>query len=329
MNISELHRSIFSLRFALSVVFFARIGLFELTRDRWLDASQIEELLHIRKDKLQIVLGMLVAHGVLVEDGDRYRLNESLVPAFSEGHPDSLINLLIFDSLNVHKWVSLETNFLEEGTFSIGEISRKEIFSKAMQERVMEMHERVADVITTYTTDSVADVGCGPGSTIECVLRRNDAIRCYLIDTANVLAMTSLRFRGKYGDAENIKFVAGDVLKSALPVRARVVLASRLLMGYVDQNLAKVISNLVSALEPEGVLIINEFNPDTRVGSLMSLDAFINAGTFILHETQYAALLERHGMKLANKIRTSSFTHALCFIKDSHAGMEISNTPTS
>lgn len=315
MNISELHRSVFDLRFSLALMFFIRLGLFDLLKGDWLTIAQMEKSLHIKEGRLQAVIDVLLAHGVVIKNQETYRLPDDLAPAFSDDSPESIRNLLVFDSCNLHKWVQLERTFFEDGSFGPEPISIIDVFRKAMEERVLEMQERVADIVVTHMKDSVADVGCGPGTAVECILRKNDSARCYLIDSESVLETTALRLRRTLGERESVRFVPVDFLRDRIPVQASVVLTSRVLMGYVGDRLDRVLEHLVSALEPDGMLVVNEFDPDTKIGSLMSLDMLVNAGTIIQRKDQYARLLERWGVKLTSRIPTSGFTHALCFTK--------------
>ena len=83
---------------------------------------------------------------------------------------------------------------------------------------------------------------------------------------------------------------------------------SRVLMGMAPERARRLIERAAGALESGGALVVHEFDSETRVGALLSLDMLLHTGGAAHPRAELEAWLAGAGLALESSRRLLPYT---------------------
>ncbi|NNA70269.1 class I SAM-dependent methyltransferase [Pseudomonas gessardii] len=308
MKPQELHQLVFNFRAARAVMFAVQAGLFEELCQEDLTLDELVGRLELHRVSTTILVETLVQLNVLNKQGLRYRVAQDLRATLRRDTEGSIANLLLLDANHWSNW-SVAEDFFRPGQDTAFAYDRQSNFAAAMQQGVGDMNVRLAQVLLAHEPRHIVDVGSGPGLLIEQLLATATDLTYTLVDFANTLEIA----KGNLSDYKHfdVNFLAHDIVLGKLEVEADCIVTSRLLMGFDEPEAKQILANMCHGLARDGVLVINEFDTQTKVGALMSLDMLVNCGARVYGREQLAQCLDELGFEIVSEQATTVFTRAL------------------
>jgi ubiquinone/menaquinone biosynthesis C-methylase UbiE len=117
---------------------------------------------------------------------------------------------------------------------------------------------KVASQIDLSGRCRLLDLGGGPGTYAIHFCQKNPELNATIVDLPTTQPFAEVTLKS-FSMSERIDFVAGDFHDGPLPSGFDVAWLSHVLHGEGPKNCSNMLSNAVAALEPEGVLFIQEF----------------------------------------------------------------------
>lgn len=308
MKPQELHQLVFNFRAARAVMFAVQAGVFEELCQEDLTIDELAIRLELQRVSTTILLETLVQLNVLSKQGLRYRVAQDLRATLRRDTEGSIANLLMLDANHWSNW-SVAEDFFRPGQATSFAYDRQSNFAAAMQQGVGDMNVRLAQVLLAHAPRHIVDVGSGPGLLIEQLLGAAKDLKYTLVDFAKTLDIA----KGNLSRYEccDVNFLAHDIVLGKVQIEADCIVTSRLLMGFDETEARQILANMCHGLVPDGVLVINEFDTETRVGALMSLDMLVNCGARVYSRDQLAMFLDELGFEIVSEHATTVFTRAL------------------
>lgn len=183
-----------------------------------------------------------------------------------------------------------------------------EVFNGAM-DNITEMLS--FGVVLAYDFSNISvivDVGGGRGALINTILKMNPTLDGILFDTAPVIE-EAMKARNGHGLGENCKAIAGDFFKS-VPRGADAYILKNVLHDWDDEHCVKILENCCDAMTRNGRVLLVEtvLRPDGAASfdRLQDLNMLVISGGRERSETEYRALFDVAGLKLARIVPTMS-----------------------
>ena len=170
--------------------------------------------------------------------------------------------------------------------------------------------DRIAKALDLSGRKTLLDVGGGPGAYAVFFCQANPELRCTVFDlpTSEPFAQKTI---ARYDLEERIRFAAGSYLTDPLPKNQDVAWLSQVLHGETPGNAAGLVQNAAKALNPGGLLCIQEFVlDDDRKGppraALFDLNMLVGTdGGQVYTEEEISRMMQKAG---ARNIRELSVT---------------------
>ncbi len=248
----------------------ARVGILRRLAEA---SSSIEELsAELEHDPLATgkVVRALTALGLVVNDDDRYRVAESLVPYFRTGS-DDIAPFLEHHHGMYESWGANLEPWLKSGEWQTRPRAPEDIacFGNAMRAIGTHAARRVVERLDLSSTESMLDVGGGFGHWAQEFCRANPDLYVTVLDVPPVAEMAGSALVG--GDlADRIRFVGGDYLTSDYGADYDLVLFANVLHQESDDHAAEMVRKGAAALAPGGRVVVVDFAiDDARQSSVM------------------------------------------------------------
>ncbi|WDZ88681.1 methyltransferase [Nocardiopsis sp. HUAS JQ3] len=274
------------------------------------DAAALAAGLDLRPDRLERLLRLLAAVGVVEHRDGRYRPTQ-VGAALHRDHPSGMADLaLLYDSdMFTAAWARLGESVRTGGT-AFEAAHGTDVFTHlerhpadaARYTAGMAASGRfstaVPDVHDFTGARTVVDLGGGDGELLATVLARAPHARGVLVERPPALAAARARL-GAYVEAGRCELVEGDFLRG-VPRGADAYLLSRVLHNWSDQDVRTVLRHCREAMAPDGLVLIAErVLPDEGAAWLTAvLDAHMMVMTTGAERTEreYEALLRSAGL---------------------------------
>ena len=291
----------------------ASFGVADAIGEEPLDPRAIASRTGLDADALRRILRLLAAHGVFEERADGYAHNAASRLLRSD-HPESMgsyvrmggmpafwgpyteLEKTVQTGLPSRDWRALLDYFEEHR-------DEAEIFNAAMVAKSRAVLPAVVDAYDFDRFDVIADIGGGRGHLLAAVLERARRARGILFDLPNVVAEVSS------ARSPRLEIAAGDFFADAPPSADLYVLMD-LLHDWRDDDAARILASVRRAAPPHArVLIIETLVPEVsgpHFGKTLDVIMLAVTGGRERSRTEYAALLERSGLRLERVLPTRS-----------------------
>ena len=299
----------------------AKLGIADLLQN---GARTCEELAHstgAHARSLYRVMRALASVGVFSEsEGGRFALTP-LAAALRTGDPSSMRALAIMLGEESYRaWgdllYSVKTG---EPAFDRVFHARRfeylarhpeaaDVFNEAMTGFFERVHAAVVKAYDFSRVAQVVDVGGGNGALLTMILKANPRARGILFETPAVIRDAQKHIEAA-GLADRCAAVPGDFFES-IPAGGDTHVLAHVMQSFDDDRCVTILGHCRRALPPDGTLLLVEpvIAPGNEPSSakLLDLHMLVVTGGRQRTRTEYEALLEAAGFRLARVIATDS-----------------------
>jgi ubiquinone/menaquinone biosynthesis C-methylase UbiE len=304
---------------ALGVV--ARLGIADLLQESARSNDDLARACGADSDALYRVLRLLASEGVFVEvEPRRFALTPAAALLRSAAPGSMRARALIEAGEWSMAWAELPY------CVATGQPSFARVFGAPPFEyygwhpQAAALFDATMASMTTHTAAAVAaaydfsqmrtvvDVGGGRGALLASILRRNPGVRGILFDRPGVLegAATAL---AEAGVADRCELAAGDFF-AAVPANGDAYLLKFILDDWNDADGERILRTIRRSMPAHGRVLVVEMpilpGNDPFYGKWTDVNMLVMLGGRERTQGEYAALLERAGLRLARVVQTAS-----------------------
>ncbi len=240
-----------------------KLDLFTPLATQCLTAAELAGQLGLSERGLAMLLDALTALELLMKEGDRYAATPAAAEFLDRSAPGYLGHIILHHQHLVEGWARLDESVRSGGpvrrrvSHDAGEAER-ESFLMGMFELAMLIAPRVAGQVDLSGRRRLLDLGGGPGTYVIHFCRQNPQLQGVIFDlpTTRPFAEQTL---ARFDMAGRIEFAAGDFLRDPIPGSYDVAWLSHVLHGEGTADCARLLAKAVAALEPGGLLLVQEF----------------------------------------------------------------------
>jgi len=222
---------------------------------------------------LTMLLNALAALELLVKQGESYAVTPFAAQFLAKTSPQYLGHIILHHHHLMAGWAQLDEAVQGGGpirprvSHDVGEAER-ESFEMGMFNLAMQLAPRIVPLVDLSGRRRLLDLGGGPGTYAIHFCQHNPQLTAIIYDLP-----TTRRFAeqtiARFGLADRVSFEAGDFDNDEIRGRFDVAWLSHILHGEGPEGCATILAKAVAALEPGGVLLVQEFIlNDSRDGPL-------------------------------------------------------------
>jgi len=240
-----------------------KLDLFTPLSAEPLTAGELAGRIDCNSRGLGMLLNALAAMDLLEKNGEQFAATPFAAKFLSKSSPEYLGHIIMHHHHLVSGWAKLD-QAVRSGEPVRERISHEEVeasresFLMGMFNLAMLIAPMIVPQIDLSGRRRLLDLGGGPGTYAIHFCQQNpelDAVICDLPTTRSFALQTVERF----GLSERIGFVAADFESEEIPGGFDVAWLSHVLHGVGPQTCATVLKKAVAALEPGGLLLVQEF----------------------------------------------------------------------
>ncbi len=212
---------------------------------------------------LAMLLNALVALELLVKQGEAFVTTPFAAEFLAKTSPHYLGHIILHHHHLMASWAHLDEAVQCGGpirprvSHDVGEDER-ESFEMGMFNLAMQLAPRIVPRIDLSGRRRLLDLGGGPGTYAIHFCQHNSQLTAVVYDLP-----TTRRFAeqtiARFGLADRISFEAGDFDNEEIPGRFDVAWLSHILHGEGPEGCTTILAKAVAALEPGGMLLVQEF----------------------------------------------------------------------
>ena len=226
-------------------------------------AAELGVHLGLNERGLGMLLDALAALELLNKSGLTYQTTPFASQFLSTNSSGYLGHIILHHHHLVESWAHLD-EAVRSGEPSRRRVSHdsdeteRESFLLGMFNLAMLLAPQVVTQIDLSKRKQLLDLGGGPGTYAIHFCQQNPELQATIFDlpTTRPIAEKTIR---QFGLQERISFVAGDFQTDALPGCYDVAWLSHVLHGEGQAGCANMLTKAVAALEPGGLLLVQEF----------------------------------------------------------------------
>jgi len=226
-------------------------------------AAELASELGFAERGLAMLLDALAALELLSKQGERYAATPFAADFLNRAAPGYLGHIIMHHHHLVESWSRLD-EAVREDTPVRRRVSHeptpmeRESFLLGMFNLAMLMAPKIVTQVDLSGRRKLLDLGGGPGTYAIHFCQQNPQLQGVIFDlpTTRPFAEQTL---ARFAMTERIRFEAGDFLTDPLPQGCDVAWLSHVLHGEGPSGCAQLLANTVAALEPGGLLLVQEF----------------------------------------------------------------------
>ena len=265
-----------------------KLNVFTPLSARSRSATDLARDLAVDSRGLSMLLNALCALGLLSKEGDSYSATPFSREYLSRDSDGYLGHILLHHHHLMESWGRLDEGVKRGGPvasrISHGEDEAlRESFLMGMFNLAMQLAPRIVSAIDLSGRRRLLDLGGGPGTYAIHFCNNNPGLDAVIfdLDTTRHFAESTV---ARFDLSARISFQAGDFITDQLPYGFDVAWLSHVLHSEGPDGCAILLSKAVAALEPGGMILIQEFIlDDTRDGpvfpALFSLNMLLGTPT--------------------------------------------------
>ncbi len=212
---------------------------------------------------LAMLLDALSAMELLIKEDGRYRATPAAAHFLSRSAPDYLGHIILHHHHLMESWSRLD-EAVRDGQPVRHRVSHqptdaeRESFLLGMFNLAMLNAPKVAPRIDLSGRRRLLDLGGGPGTYAIHFCQHNPELEAVIFDlpTTRPFAEQTLEH---FNMSQRVRFAAGDFLADPFPGTFDVAWLSQVLHGEGPAGCAQLLKKAVAALEPGGLLLVQEF----------------------------------------------------------------------
>ena len=289
-----------------------KLNLFSPLAVRRQTAAELAAELGIAERGMAMLLDALTALQLLDKQGGGYAATGFAAEFLDRSAPGYLGHIILHHHHLVESWSRLD-EAVREGAPVRNRVSHeptdaeRESFLLGMFNLAMLIAPKVVAQIDLAGRRRLLDLGGGPGTYAIHFCQQNPQLQATIFDlpTTQPFAEATLQ---RFTMADRIDFVAGDFLAGPLPDGFDVAWLSHILHGEGPNGCSKLLANTVDALEPGGLLLVQEFildeNRDAPLfPALFSLNMLLGTPEGQAYsEPELAGLMQQAGLSQIERL---------------------------
>jgi SAM-dependent methyltransferase len=240
-----------------------KLGVFTPLSGEPLSAGELASRINCDPRGLAMLLNALTALELLDKQDETYVATPFAAQFLCRTSPAYLGHIIMHHHHLMSGWANLDQAVqtgapIRERASHVDAESSRESFLMGMFNLAMLMAPKIVPNIDLTGRRRLLDLGGGPGTYAIHFCQQNpelSAVICDLPTTREFAERTVERF----GLADRIKFAAGDFEIEELPKGFDVAWLSHILHGVGPQACTEILKKTLSALEPGGMILIQEF----------------------------------------------------------------------
>ena len=218
---------------------------------------------------LEMLLNALTALGLMEKEDDRYAATPFAAEYLARTSPRYLGYIIMHHHNLMADWSRLDESVRSGAPFRgrishAGDESERENFEMGMFNLAMQIAPRIVSSVDLLARRRLLDLGGGPGTYAIHFCQVNPQLAATVYDLP-----TTRRFAEKtiasFGLSDRIQFQAGDFISDDVPGGFDVAWLSHILHGEGAEGCAVILQRAVAALEPGGLLMVQEFILDNSM----------------------------------------------------------------
>lgn len=237
-------------------------GIFEALGEAGLSALDLARRLGLDARATETVLLALASEGLLVCEGDTFRVAPEYAPYLMEESPQTQIHILNHQHNIMQRWVRLgevlRTGQPAARTSAVGEEKQMQDFIRGMADISRVPTQRVAENLDLTPYRRLLDLGGGPGTAAIAFAQKNPQLHCVVFDLEGPLTIAREQIR-QAGLEERVTTQAGDYFADEFGEGFDVVYISNIIHSMGPDQVAMIAAKCRRALTSGGAVVIKEF----------------------------------------------------------------------
>ncbi|MRR53464.1 MAG: methyltransferase domain-containing protein [Deltaproteobacteria bacterium] len=226
-------------------------------------AEKLAELVDCDERGLGMLLHALTAMGLLERIDDSYTVAAISAEFLSKTSPRYLGHIILHHHYLMSSWSHLDESVRSGGPVrelyqSGDESAMRESFEMGMFDLAMQMAPRIVPQIDLGGRRRLLDLGGGPGTYAMHFCQHNPGLSAVVFDLPSTRPFAEQTI-ARFNLSGRIDFVQGDFLAEPLQGPYDVAWLSHILHGQSPEECAVVVERAKEALEPGGMILIQEF----------------------------------------------------------------------
>lgn len=212
---------------------------------------------------LEMLLDALAAMELLEKSGDGYAATPFAAKFLNKTTPDYLGHIIMHHHHLVTGWSNLDRAVrsgepVRERSSHEDEASSRESFLMGMFNLAMLMAPKIVPQLDLSGRRRLLDLGGGPGTYAIHFCQHNPELSAVICDLPTTRPFAE-KTVASFGLSDRIKFAAGDFEVEELPAGFDVAWLSHILHSVGPDTCTAILKKAISALEPGGLILIQEF----------------------------------------------------------------------
>ncbi|HEY6837903.1 MAG TPA: methyltransferase, partial [Geobacteraceae bacterium] len=240
-----------------------KLDVFTHLADGKLTAQELAERLHADPRGLAMLLNALAALGLVEKSGERYAATPFSATRLNRSHPDFLGHIILHHHHLMQGWSHLDEAVLKGAPIrkpvaGDDDETVRESFLMGMFNLAMQQAPRIASHVDLSAHRRLLDLGGGPGTYAIHFCLRNPGLEAVVYDLPSTRRFAEETI-ARFNLSDAIEFQAGDFIKDEIRGRFDVAWLSHILHSEGPEGCNVIIKKAVAALEPGGLIMIQEF----------------------------------------------------------------------
>ena len=240
-----------------------KLDVFTPLAERALTAAELAGQLQSDRRGLAMLLDSLAALKLLEKRGESYAATPFSAEYLARSSPQYLGFILLHHHNLMASWAQLDEAVkdggpLRERVSHMSDEAARESFEMGMFNLAMQLAPRIVPQIDLSGRRRLLDLGGGPGTYAIHFCQRNPGLAAAVYDLPSTRPFAEKTI-ARFGLADRIAFVAGDFDLEEIEGRFDVAWLSHILHAEGPEGCAAVLKKAVAALEPGGLILVQEF----------------------------------------------------------------------
>ena len=254
---------------------------------------------------LAMLLDSLCALKLLVKEGDRYLATPFAAEYLSRDSDKYLGHIILHHHHLMESWARLDEGVRRGGPVASrishgDDETARESFLMGMFNLAMQLAPRIVGAIDLSGRHRLLDLGGGPGTYAIHFCQKYPDLKALIFDLVTTREFAE-KTVGRFNLSERISFHPGDFITDDLPSGFDAAWLSHVLHSEGPEGCAVLLSKAVAALQPGGIILIQEFILDDTLDgpvfpALFSLNMLLGTPAGQAYsERQLSDMLQRAG----------------------------------
>ncbi|MCP4694081.1 MAG: methyltransferase domain-containing protein [Desulfobacterales bacterium] len=283
-----------------------KLDLFTIIGEHGLTGKAAAEKIGGDERGVDMLLNALVALGLLVKKDDVFYNSRAAADFLSKDAPGFLGHIMMHHHHLMSQWSRLDEGVVTGGPVAsridFSDEQKRESFLMGMFNMAMRQAPLVISHLDLSGRRRLLDLGGGPGTYSIHFCQNNPGLRATVFDLPTTRPFAEKTIR-KFNLSDRIDFQEGDFLNDEVRGKFDAAWISHILHGEGPEGCARIIAKAVAALEPGGLIIIQDFILDNTMDgplfpALFSLNMLLGTdGGQSYSEARISEMLSENGVR--------------------------------